>query len=117
LLEQAKFAGGYLLVGLTDDDSVKKLKGSSRPVVTLSNRMRMVAAIEAVDAVVSFSEQELVPLIESVRPDILVKGSEYSGKEIPGADFVDKSGGQVLFVDMQNGLATSKTISEVQGKV
>jgi hypothetical protein len=117
MLEQAKFVGGYLLVGLTDDESVKKLKGASRPVVGIANRLRMVAALEAVDAVVSFSEHELVPLIESLRPDVIVKGDEYSGKEIPGADFVKKSGGQVLLVDMQNGLATSRTIAEAQGKV
>jgi D-beta-D-heptose 7-phosphate kinase/D-beta-D-heptose 1-phosphate adenosyltransferase len=117
LLEQAKFAGGYLLVGVTDDDSVKKLKGAARPVVGLKDRLRMIAALECVDAVVPFSEHELVPLIEAVKPSVLVKGSEYEGKEIPGASFVKASGGEVLFVDMQNGICTTNTIACLQGKV
>lgn len=116
LLEQAKFAGGYLLVGVNDDQSVQKLKGPSRPVIDAANRVRMVAALECVDAVVVFKQEELEPLIEAVRPDVLVKGSEYTGTSIPGADIVEKSGGQVLLVDMQKNLATTKIISEIQQK-
>lgn len=112
-LEQAKFVGGYLLVGVNDDDSIRSLKGPSRPVLDLKNRMRMLAALECVDAVVPFSQEQLIPLIEAVKPDVLVKGSEYKGKEIPGAEFVKTSGGQVFLVDMLPGMATTNTISEI----
>ena len=115
MLEQAKFAGGYLLVGVNSDASVKALKGAERPFVNAANRARMVAALECVDAVVTFEQDELVPLIKSIKPDVLVKGSEYVVSEIPGADFVQNSGGQVLLVDMAAGLSTTSTAQTVRG--
>jgi len=116
LLEQAKFAGGYLLVGLNDDQSIKDMKGSDRPIIDMASRARMLAALGCVDGVVTFCQADLEPLIEAVRPDILVKGSEYAGKKIPGSDVVEKFGGQVLLVDMHKNAATTRIISEIQQK-
>jgi D-beta-D-heptose 7-phosphate kinase/D-beta-D-heptose 1-phosphate adenosyltransferase len=114
LLEQAKFAGGYLLVGINNDESIQKLKGPGRPFVGVSNRARMVAALECVDAVVVFDEHELIPLIQAVKPEVLVKGSEYVGKDIPGAEFVKNSGGQILLIDMATGLSTTNTAASIK---
>lgn len=114
LLEQAKFAGGYLLVGVNSDDSVRALKGTGRPFVNAANRARMIAALECVDAVVVFEQDELVPLIEAVKPDTLVKGSEYEGTEIPGASYVLNAGGHVLLVNMASGLSTTKTAEMIK---
>jgi D-beta-D-heptose 7-phosphate kinase/D-beta-D-heptose 1-phosphate adenosyltransferase len=113
MLEQAKFAGGYLLVGVNDNQSIRDLKGPGRPVVDLQHRMRMISALECVDAVVPFSQEQLLTLIKAVKPDVLVKGSEYNQQEIPGAAFVTSYGGEVLLVDMLPGLATTKTIAEI----
>ena len=114
MLEQAKFAGGYLLVGVNTDASIKALKGDGRPFVGAAHRARMVAALECVDAVVTFEQEELVPLIEAVKPDILVKGSEYASAVVPGAEFVVNSGGQLLLVDMVPDVSTTKTAEGVK---
>jgi D-beta-D-heptose 7-phosphate kinase/D-beta-D-heptose 1-phosphate adenosyltransferase len=116
LLEQAKLAGDYLLVGVNDDQSVKALKGDGRPVVSAVNRVRMLSALECVDAVVVFSQHELEPLVEAIKPDVLVKGNEYKDSAIPGSISVAKFGGQVLLVDMQKGLGTTKTVEEIRRK-
>lgn len=113
LLEQAKFAGDHLLVGLNDDSSVKSLKGEGRPVVPVADRARVLAALECVDAVVVFSQPELEPLIEAIIPDVLVKGAEYAGKEVPGAAWVEKFGGRVLFADMKAGSSTTNIVTKV----
>lgn len=117
LLEQAKLSGDYLLVAVNDDQSVKALKGNNRPIVTASNRVRMLSALECVDAVVVFSQHELEPLIDAIKPDVLAKGNEYEGSAIPGAPTVEKFGGQVLLVDMQQGSSTTKTVEAIQKKV
>lgn len=117
LLEQAKFVGGYLIVGVTNDAGVSKLKGDGRPFVKDVDRARMLAALECVDAVVIFDQSELELLIKKINPDVLVKGNEYAGKIIPGADHVTKSGGQVFLVDMADGKSTTKLADAIKKQV
>lgn len=114
LLEQAKASGSKLIVAVNDDESIKLLKGSARPIVQLHDRLRMIAALESVDCVVHFSHHDLEQLVENIKPDLLVKGSEYANKPIPGASVVEKYGGKVMLVDMQNGMATTKIIEEIR---
>lgn len=114
LLEQAKASGSKLIVAINDDESIKLLKGSARPIVQLPDRLRMIAALESVDCVVSFSHTDLEQLVENIKPDLLVKGSEYANKQIPGASVVEKYGGKVMLVDMQNGMATTRIIEEIR---
>ena len=117
LLEQAKFDGGYLIVGVTNDAGVTKLKGPDRPFVNDFDRARTLAALECVDAVVIFDQSELEFLIKKINPDYLIKGGEYRGKIIPGADHVTKSGGQVLLIDMADGKSTTGLVSAIKKQV
>ena len=89
-LEKAKNKGDRLIIGLNTDSSIKILKGENRPVNNEEARTRMLAALGFVDAVVLFSDETPIRLIEAISPDILVKGNDYLADEIVGADFVKK---------------------------
>ena len=112
-LQQARNMGDKLIIAVNDDDSVRKLKGESRPVNTLANRMQLLAALEMVDWVVAFTEETPERLICSVLPDTLVKGGDYKPKEIAGYDCVVDNGGEVVVLDYHDGLSTSNTIQAI----
>lgn len=114
-LEAAKVMGHRLIVAVNDDQSVSYLKGEERPLNTLRARMEVLAALRAVDWVVSFSEDTPARLITRVLPDILVKGSDYQLDEIAGADAVIKNGGQVLTIPIKEGFSTLQLIKKVRG--
>lgn len=112
-LEKARNFGDKLVVGLNTDSSVKRLKGTSRPVNPELARARVLAALEFVDAVVLFPEDTPLELIMSIRPDILVKGADYDIKNIVGADFVLNNGGRVETVPLTDGFSTSGIIGKI----
>lgn len=87
-LEFAKSKGDKLVVAINSDSSVKRLKGESRPIKPLDQRMAVMSALKPVDFVVSFDEDTPLELIKKIKPDVLVKGSDYSESEIVGADIV-----------------------------
>ena len=97
-LKEAKSFGDILVVGLNSDESVKRLKGKSRPINTLEDRATVLSALESVDFVVEFGEDTPYNLIKAIKPDILVKGGDYEGKEIVGSD-IAKETRLVQFVD------------------
>ncbi|MCU0287671.1 MAG: adenylyltransferase/cytidyltransferase family protein [Acidobacteria bacterium] len=100
LLEFAKSSGDYLIVGINDDTSVKRLKGNDRPVYPLAERMEVLAAIMYVDFIVPFSEATPLELINSLlRVDILVKGGDYKPHEVVGKKEVEAAGGKLLLFD------------------
>ncbi len=109
-LEEAKSYGDILIVGLNSDLSVKKLKGESRPVNTLKDRAAVLAALESVDFVVEFDDDTPYELVKAFKPDVLVKGGDYKGKEVVGSD-IAKETKLVQFVD---GKSTTKTIQRVK---
>ena len=92
-LEKAKGKGRVLIIGLNSDRSVKRLKGKDRPVVNQKHRARILAALECVDYVIIFNEPTPQKLIEQIKPDLLIKGSDWKGKEVAGAAFVKSYGG------------------------
>jgi D-beta-D-heptose 7-phosphate kinase / D-beta-D-heptose 1-phosphate adenosyltransferase len=98
-LEQARALGDCLVVAVNDDASVRRLKGPSRPINALSDRLRMLGALASVDWIIPFSEDTPETLISQVLPDILVKGGDYTPAQIAGADHVLAQGGQVLVLD------------------
>jgi D-beta-D-heptose 7-phosphate kinase/D-beta-D-heptose 1-phosphate adenosyltransferase len=114
-LEAAKALGDRLIVAVNDDQSVVRLKGEERPLTPLSARMEVIAALRAVDWVVSFSEDTPARLIGKVLPDILVKGNDYQVHEIAGGDAVIKNGGRVLTLPLKSGFSTSKIINKIKG--
>jgi len=115
-LEEAKKLGDHLIVAVNDDDSVKKLKGSSRPLNTLHSRMKVLLGLSSVDWVVSFSEQTPERLITKLLPDVLVKGADYKVNEIAGHKAVLKNGGEVRLIGLVPGHSTTKTIEKMGKK-
>jgi D-beta-D-heptose 7-phosphate kinase/D-beta-D-heptose 1-phosphate adenosyltransferase len=113
LLAQAKAACDRLVVGLNSDASVARLKGPSRPVQNEAARSAVLGSLESVDLVVVFGEDTPIRLIEEVRPDVLVKGADYSIDKVVGADVVAKYGGKVMLADLLDGHSTTKTIAKL----
>ncbi|QHV97386.1 D-glycero-beta-D-manno-heptose 1-phosphate adenylyltransferase [Spirosoma endbachense] len=113
-LEKARNLGDRMVLGLNTDDSVSCIKGPLRPVVNEYARARLMAALEFVDAVTLFGEQTPLELIEAIKPDILVKGDDYSVANIVGADFVLGRGGRVETVALVPGYSTTKLIERIK---
>ena len=111
-LQEAKSFGDVLIVGLNSDESVSRLKGPTRPVNMAQDRAYILAALEAVDFVVPFSEDTPHELIKMIKPHVLVKGGDYEGKRVVGTEFA----GELKLVDFVNGKSTTKTIEKIQGK-
>ena len=112
-LQQARALGDVLVVAVNDDDSVRRLKGESRPVNTLDDRMAVLAALSAVDYVVSFSDYTPARLIEALAPDVLVKGGDYAVEQIAGHESVLARGGEVRVLDFIDGHSTSRLIERI----
>ena len=113
-LAKAKALGDRLIVAVNDDPSVRRLKGQGRPVNPLQRRMAVLAALEAVDWVVPFTEDTPQRLIQLVAPDILVKGGDYRPDQVVGGDFVRRQGGRVVILDFEHGCSTTATIEAIQ---
>jgi D-beta-D-heptose 7-phosphate kinase/D-beta-D-heptose 1-phosphate adenosyltransferase len=113
-LQKARRLGRALFVGVNSDSSVRRLKGPARPLVSVSDRMRMLAALECVDWVTSFSEDTPERLIERVEPDVLVKGADYRQAEIVGAQRVKTRGGRVVRIPLSRGRSTSRLVERIK---
>ncbi len=116
-LQQARQLGDRLLVAVNDDDSVRRLKGNTRPINSLSERLAVLNALECVDWLVPFSEDTPKRLICKLKPDILVKGGDYQVQDIAGHECVQDSGGQVLVLDFLPGYSSSQTIEKMRTAV
>lgn len=113
-LEEAKSLGDRLIVAVNDDDSVRRLKGESRPINALEDRLLVLAGLAAVDWVVPFSEDTPASLISKVLPDILVKGGDYKTEEIAGAKDVLQNGGEVRVLSFRDGHSSSRIIDRLR---
>ena len=113
-LEKARSLGHKLVLGLNTDASVARLKGPTRPVVNQYARGRMMAAFAFIDLVILFDEPTPKELIETLKPDILVKGNDYALGQIVGADFVLANGGEVKTIALVEGYSTSKLIAKIK---
>lgn len=115
LLAQARAACDRLIVGLNSDASVRRLKGAARPVQNETARAVVLASLAAVDLVIVFDDDTPIPLIETLRPDVLVKGADYAVDQVVGADIVRAYGGKVLLAELSPGHSTSRTIAKLTG--
>lgn len=113
-LEKAKNLGDRLIIGLNTDLSVKKLKGTSRPIVGQGARSRIIASLAFVDAVILFEEETPLELIRVILPDILVKGGDYSIGNIIGSDIVISNGGKVKTINFVDGFSTTQLIEKIK---
>ena len=109
-LEAAKQLGDILIVGINDDDSVRRLKGINRPVNKLQDRLIIISALQSVDYVMSFSEDTPDNLIHKIVPDILVKGGDYKKEHIIGAGYVEGYGGEVIILPFKAGYSSTEII-------
>jgi D-beta-D-heptose 7-phosphate kinase/D-beta-D-heptose 1-phosphate adenosyltransferase len=112
-LEAARKMGDRLVLGLNTDQSVRALKGPTRPVIHEADRARVLAGLEAIDAVILFGEDTPLDLIKAVKPDVLVKGSDYSEDQVVGGKEVKSWGGRVALVDVVPGRSTSNIIEKL----
>ena len=113
VLQKAKQLGDILIVGLNSDSSVKKLKGSSRPINPEQKRAQNLAAFDFVDYVALFEQDTPLELIKIIKPDFLVKGGDYANKNCVGSHFVESLGGKTVIVPLVEGISTTKIIEKL----
>jgi D-glycero-beta-D-manno-heptose 1-phosphate adenylyltransferase len=113
-LEKARNLGDKLVLGLNTDSSIRRIKGEQRPIVEENARARIMAALSFVDLVVLFDEDTPLRLIQTIKPDILVKGDDYSVENIIGADFVINNGGSVKTIPLVKGFSTSNIVEKIK---
>ena len=116
LLEQARSLGDVLILALNSDDSIRRLKGPSRPLLPERDRVALAAALAAVDAVTLFSEDTPRELIAAVLPDMLVKGADWA-HWIAGREEVEAAGGRVLALPLESGYSTTEIVDKMPAAV
>ena len=112
-LERAK-KNRILVVGLNSDQSIRKIKGPHRPIIKEAYRAGLLAALQCVDFVTIFNEETPRNVINALKPDILIKGADWKGKNVVGADVVKSYGGKVEYVTYIDGCSTTKIIEKIQ---
>ena len=110
LLEQAKSHGDLLIVGVNSDNSVRKLKGEGRPVISESERVSALLALRSVDYVIVFDDETPLEIITTLNPSVLVKGNDYAIEDIVGASFVMSNGGKIVSINRTEGISTTSLI-------
>ena len=116
-LAKAADLGNKLIVGLNSDQSISKIKGLSRPITKQESRAGILAALFFVDAVILFDEQTPVNLITFIKPDVLVKGADYTVNQIVGADIVLQNGGEVKTISYLPGYSTTAIEAKIRNAV
>lgn len=115
-LEAARALGDVLVVGLNSDESVQRLKGPERPINSVTDRAQVLAGLRAVDHVVVFEDDTPRALIESLLPNVLVKGGDYTRDTIVGADAVEQHGGTVVTIPLLEGRSTTNIVTKARGQ-
>jgi len=108
-LQKAKELGDILILGLNSDESIRRLKGENRPINNLEDRAFLIGALESIDFVVPFTEDTPYELIKLVKPNVLVKGADYEGKEVVGSDIAD----EVVLIEFVDGKSTTSLIEKI----
>ena len=115
VIQAARAAGDALVVGINSDESVRRLKGESRPIRSQVERAYVIAALESVDVVTVFDEDTPLELIRCLLPDVVAKGGDYTEATIVGADEIRERGGDVLVVPLTPGQSTTSIIERMRG--
>ncbi len=113
-LAQARAIGDRLIVGLNSDESVRRLKGPNRPILPQSARAQLLASLFFVDGVVLFDEDTPLEVIKFIKPDVLVKGGDYTEAQIVGAQEVKAYGGEVRVLDFVAGFSSTSIIESIR---
>ncbi|HAS16942.1 MAG: glycerol-3-phosphate cytidylyltransferase [Nitrospirae bacterium GWA2_42_11] len=115
-LKSAKELGDILVIGLNSDESVRKIKGDNRPIVSQGERAEILSSIRSVDYVVIFNEPDPYNTIVAIKPDILIKGGDWAIDNIVGRDIVESYGGEVRTIPFVEGFSSSRIIGDVLNK-
>ena len=113
VFKQAKKLGDVLIVAVNDDRSIKTIKGDSRPIFPLVERLEILEAIEYIDYLVSFSEETPQKVISTLLPDVLVKGEDWKRDEVVGRKEVEEAGGEVVLVPLCEGQSTTSILEKI----
>jgi D-beta-D-heptose 7-phosphate kinase/D-beta-D-heptose 1-phosphate adenosyltransferase len=116
VLVGARARGDVLVVGVNSDASVQRLKGPGRPVRSEGERVYVLAALQAVDAVTLFDQDTPLELVQLLKPDVIVKGGDYSPDTVVGADEVRSRGGEVIIIPLTPGHSTTSTIERLRAR-
>lgn len=114
VLREAKACGDLLIAAVNSDKSVRQIKGCARPIVPESDRCELLAALEMIDYIVLFNEPDPHDLISALRPDVLVKGGDWSNEKIVGADLIEETGGRVVVIPYIRGFSTTDIIERIK---
>lgn len=112
-LYKAKSYGDILIVALNSDSSIKRLKGSKRPVNDFEFRSTMLSYLNFVDLIIEFDSETPLELIQKISPNVLVKGADYSESQVVGADFVKSNGGKIVLIEFLSGFSTTNIIRSI----
>ena len=112
-LEEARALGDRLVVGVNSDESVRRLKGPTRPIIPEDERSELIAALACVDLALVFDDDTPLALIEAVQPDVLCKGADWAADAIVGSEFVMARGGRVERITLREGLSTSTIVARI----
>ena len=112
-LEEAKKLGDILIVAVNSDQSVRAIKGNKRPIITEEERAEVLSALQCVDFVVIFDEPDPLNIISSLKPDVMVKGGDWSEDAIIGREVVESIGGKVVLIPEIKGSSTSSIIDKI----
>ena len=115
-LEEAKALGDVLVVGVNSDASVRKLKGPKRPILPEAERAEILSGLGCVDYITLFDEMDPLKLITSLRPNVLVKGGDWTKEQTVGKEVVERSGGEVVIIPFVKGASTSNLIETILKK-
>lgn len=115
-LQEAAKLGDILVIGLNSDESVKRLKGSERPINSVTDRAEMLAALGFVDYIVIFDEDTPLKLIQTIQPDFLVKGGDYKPKEVIGREEVEAAGGRLVLLPFVEGKSTTRIVERLKNR-
>ncbi len=113
IIREAKKQGDVLIVAVNDDSSVKKIKGPSRPIFPLRERLEILEAVEDIDYLVTFADETPQKVIASLLPDVLVKGGDWKIEEVVGKKEVERAGGKVIIIPYLEGHSSSEIIKRI----
>lgn len=113
LFREAKNKGDIFIVAVNDDASIKKIKGTSRPIFPLEERVEILGAIEEIDYLTSFSEETPQKIIAQLLPDVLVKGGDWKPEEVVGKKEVEEMGGEVVIIPYLKGSSSSEIVKRI----
>jgi len=114
LLARSSDLGDVLIIGVNSDSSIRKLKGENRPIIEEDSRVKQLAALEFVDAVILFHEDTPQKLIEKIKPDVITKGGDYKAENVVGNEVVTQKNGQVVIIPLTQGYSTTSILKKIK---